>query len=214
MQESITFAVYKAPENRLLVFADDVQPRWITCSTMVDYTTVAGADRFGNIFINRLDSKVSDQVDDDPTGAGILHEKGLLMGAPHKTKMLAHFHVGDLVTSIHKVSLVAGGREVLLYTGLHGTIGILVPLVSKEDVDFISTLEQHIRTEQISLVGRDHLAWRSYYVPVKAVVDGDLCETFARLPASKQSGIAGELDRSVSEVLKKLEQLRVTASGF
>jgi splicing factor 3B subunit 3 len=214
MQESVYFAVYKAPENRLLVFADDGQPRWITCSTMVDYTTVAAGDRFGNIFVNRLDIKVSDQVDDDPTGAGILHEKGLFMGAPHKTQLLAHFHIGDLITSIHKASMVAGGREVLLYTCLHGTVGVLVPLASKEDVDFISTLEQHIRTEQTSLVGRDHLAWRGYYVPVKSVVDGDLCETFARLPPGKQSSIAGELDRSVGEVLKKLEQLRVTASGF
>ncbi|KIP06506.1 hypothetical protein PHLGIDRAFT_128225 [Phlebiopsis gigantea 11061_1 CR5-6] len=214
MQESVYYAVYKAPENRLLVFADDSQPRWVTATTMVDYFTVAAGDRFGNVFVNRLDAKVSDQVDEDPTGAGILHEKGLLMGAPHKTQMLAHFHVGDIVTSITKVALVAGGREVLLYTGLHGTIGILVPFVSKEDVDFISTLEQHMRTEQISLVGRDHLAWRGYYVPVKAVVDGDLCETFARLPASKQSSIANELDRTVGEVLKKLEQLRVTASGF
>lgn len=214
MQESLSFAVYKAPENRLLVFADDSQPRWVTASTMIDYTTVAGGDRFGNIFVNRLDTKVSEQIDDDPTGAGILHEKGILMGAPHKTKMIAHFHIGDLVTSINKISLVAGGREVLLYTGLHGTIGILVPFVSKEDVDFISTLEQHMRTEQGSLVGRDHLGWRGYYTPVKAVVDGDLCETFARLPGTKQSAIAGELDRSVGEVLKKLEQLRVTASGF
>ncbi|EGN99756.1 hypothetical protein SERLA73DRAFT_88390 [Serpula lacrymans var. lacrymans S7.3] len=214
MQESISFVAYKAPENRLLVFADDNQPRWITATTMVDYTTIAAGDRFGNIFVNRLDPKVSEQVDDDPTGAGILHEKGLLMGAPHKTKMLAHFHIGDLVTSINKVSLVAGGREVLLYTGLHGTIGILVPFVSKEDVDFISTLEQHMRTEQGSLVGRDQLSWRGYYTPVKSVVDGDLCETYARLPGTKQSAIAGELDRTVGEVLKKLEQLRVTASGF
>ncbi|KAF9050403.1 CPSF A subunit region-domain-containing protein [Panaeolus papilionaceus] len=214
MQESIQYAVYKAPENRLLTFADDTQPRWISAMTMVDYNTIAAADRFGNVFVNRLDPKTSDQVDEDPTGAGILHEKSQLMGAPHKTKMLAHFHVGDLITSIHKVSLVAGGREVLLYTGLHGTIGILVPFVSKEDVDFISTLEQHMRTEQGSLVGRDQLSWRGYYVPVKAVVDGDLCETFARLPGSKQQNIAAELDRTVGEVLKKLEQLRVTASGF
>jgi len=134
------------------------------------------------------------------------------MGAPHKTKMMAHFL--GLVTSINKISLVAGGREVLLYTWLPGTIGILVPFVSKEDIDFISTLEQHTRTEQGSLVGRDYLSWRGYYTPVKAAVDGGLCETFARLPGIKQSAIAGELDRSVSEVLKKLEQLRVTASGF
>lgn len=214
MQESIFYAVYKPPENRLLVFADDTQPRWITSAAMVDYNTVAAGDRFGNVFVNRLDPKISDQVDDDPTGAGILHEKNILAGAPHKTTMLAHYHVGDIVTSINKVSLVAGGREVLLYTGLHGTVGILIPFISKEDVDFISTLEQHMRTEQSSLVGRDHLAWRGYYAPVKAVVDGDLCESFARLPATKQSSIAGELDRTVGEVLKKLEQLRVTASGF
>jgi len=214
MQESISFAVYKAPENRLLVFADDIQPRWTTATAMIDYTTVAGGDRFGNIFVNRLNTKVSDQVDDDPTGAGILHEKGILMGAPHKTELLAHFHVGDLITSITKVSLVSGGREVLLYTGLHGTIGILVPFVSKDDVDFISTLEQHMRTQGLSLVGRDHLSWRGYYVPVKAVVDGDLCEAFAQLPAHKQSAIAGELDRTVGDVLKKIEQLRTTSSGF
>lgn len=214
MQESVSFAAYKAPENRLLVFADDSQPRWVSATAMVDYNTVAIGDRFGNVIINRLDSKESEQVDDDPTGAGILHEKGILMGAPHKTKMLAHFHVGDLITSIHKVAMVAGGREILLYTGLHGTVGILVPFVSKEDVDFISTLEQHMRTEQSSLVGRDQLSWRGYYTPVKAVVDGDLCETFARLPGPKQSAIAGELDRTVGEVLKKLEQLRVTTSGF
>ncbi|KAG5220352.1 pre-mRNA-splicing factor rse [Salix suchowensis] len=166
-QGSRILVVYKAPENRLLIFADDYQPRWVSATAMVDYNTVWQAT-------------VSEQVDDDPTGAGILHEKGILMGAPHKTSMIAHFHVGDLVTSIHKVSLVAGGRELLLYTGIHGTIGVLVPF--------------HMRTEQSSLVGRDQLSWRGYYVPVK-------CH-------------CGELDRTVGEVLKKLEQLRVTASGF
>lgn len=78
----------------------------------------------------------------------------------------------------------------------------------------MGTLEQHIRTEQGSIVGRDQLSWRGYYTPVKAIVDGDLCETYARLPTQKQSSIALELDRSVGEVLKKLEQLRVSASGF
>ncbi|KZT06669.1 uncharacterized protein LAESUDRAFT_700021 [Laetiporus sulphureus 93-53] len=214
MQESIHYVAYKSPQDRLLIFADDTQPRYITSATMLDYNTVVAGDRFGNIFVNRLDSKVSDQVDDDPVGAGIMHEKSILMGAPHKTNMLVHFHVGDIVTGIHKVPLVVGGREVLVYTGLHGTIGVLAPFVSKDDIDFISTLEQHMRTEQLSLVGRDHLAWRGYNVPVKGVMDGDLCEMYARLPPSRQNSIANELDRTVGEVLKKLEQLRVMASGF
>lgn len=221
-QDSIHYCVYKPAENRLIVFADDTAPRWVTSAVMVDYETVAAGDKFGNIFINRLPATVTPLVDDDPTGSGILHEKGVLMGAPHKTRLLAHFHVGDIVTSIHKVALVPGGREVLLFTGLHGTVGILMPFVSKEDIDFLTTLEQHMRTEGPggqgaggqSLVGRDQMSYRGYYVPVKAVVDGDLCERFAWLPGTRQGAIAGDLDRTVGEVLKKLDGLRVTASGL
>ena len=45
------------------------------------------------------------------------------------------------------------------------------------------------------------------------VVDGDLCETFGLLPYPKQQSIANDLDRSVGDVLKKLEQMR-TSSAF
>lgn len=158
-QESIHFAVYKAPENRLLVFADDVTNKWTTASTMVDYETVAAGDKFGNIFVNRLPKNVSDEVDEDPTGASIMHEKGFLMGAPHRTQLIAHYQIGDIITSLQKVSLVAGGRELLLYTGVMGTVGVLVPFVSREDVDFFSTLEMHLRTEAPSLIGELAYRW-------------------------------------------------------
>lgn len=213
LQESIFYVAYKQAENKLIVFADDSQPRWVVSSTMVDYETVAVGDKFGNILINRLPSVVSRIVDDDPTGQGILHEKPKLMGAPNKTSLLAHFNVGDIVTSLTKISLVAGGRDVLLYTGLHGTIGLLIPFVSREDIEFMSTLEMHLRAEAPSLVGRDHLSYRGYYAPVKAVIDGDLCEQYALLPQTKQSMIAGDLDRTVGEVLKKVESVR-SSSGF
>jgi splicing factor 3B subunit 3 len=72
---------------------------------------------------------------------------------------------------------------------------------------------QHLRGEPVSLVGRDHLSYRSYYAPVKSVIDGDLCEAFASLPYGRQQAIAGDLDKSVGDVLKKLEGLR-TSSAF
>lgn len=61
-------------------------------------------------------------------------------------------------------------------------------------------------THDVPLAGRDHLAYRSAYAPVKAVVDGDLCNQFGLLSMQKQAGIAGDTDRTVAEVLKKLEQ--------
>ena len=84
----------------------------------------------------------------------------------------------------------------------------MVPFTSKEDVDFFQHLEMHLRGENAPICGRDHLAFRSYYSPVKNVVDGDLCETFNALPIAKRRAIAEELDRSPAEVSKKLEDIR------
>lgn len=157
MQESTHYAVYKAAENKLIVFADDTVPRWTTATVMVDYETTAGGDKFGNFFVNRLPKSVSEEVDNDPTGATLMHERSYLMGAPHRLQLEAQYHVGDIITSMHKVSLVAGGRDVLLYSTLMGSIGVFVPFVSNEDVDFFTTLEMHMRSEAPSPVG-EHIA--------------------------------------------------------
>ena len=212
MQDSILYATYKPAENRLLVFADDITARWTTAATMVDYDTVVGGDKFGNIWISRLDQSVSKTVDEDPTGLTVMHEKPYLQGSPHRTELIAHYHVGDLITGLHQVSLVPGARDVLLYTCLGGTMGVLVPFISKEDVDTVSTLEMHLRQENNSLVGRDHISYRGYYAPVKSVVDGDLCETFGLLPPARQAAIAEELDRTPAEINKKLDSLRTTSA--
>ncbi|CAD6893281.1 unnamed protein product [Tilletia laevis] len=230
MQESVFFATYKPLENRLIVFADDVMPRWMTTHAMLDYETYVGADKFGNVFVGRLaEAELSAKVDEDPTGLTVMHEKPYLHGTAHRTKIEAHFHLGEIVTSLALTSLVSGGREVVVYTTLGGSVGVLVPFVSKEDVEMLSTLEMHLRQQTSStssnessgaaatptltgpsVLGRDHLIYRSVYGPVKNVVDGDLCETFGTLLApSRQLGIAQELEeRTPAEINKKLDQLR------
>ena len=40
------------------------------------------------------------------------------------------------------------------------------------------------------------------------VIDGDLCEQFSSLPYEKQKLVATGLDRTVGEVVKKLEDTR------
>ncbi len=89
-----------------------------------------------------------------------------------------------------------------------GGIGALLPFTSREDIDFFSHLEMYMRQENPPLLGRDHLSYRSYYTPVKNVLDGDLCEQYNTLEATKQRSIAKELDRTPTEVGKKLEDIR------
>lgn len=43
-----------AMAQSFVLFADDVAPRWLTASAVLDANTVAGADKFGNIFVTVL----------------------------------------------------------------------------------------------------------------------------------------------------------------
>jgi len=115
--------------------------------------------------------------------------------------------VGDTITSLQKVSLGAGCSEVLLYTTLHGGIGALLPFSAKDDLELMQALEMHLRQEAPPLCGRDQLFFRSSFVPVKGVVDGDFCQTYNRLPPEEQRRIADDLDRTPEEIAKKLEEL-------
>ena len=65
-----------------------------------------------------------------------------------------------------------------------------------------------MRQEAPPLLGRDHLSFRGAYFPVKDVIDGDLCEQFATLDVEAQRRVAEDMDHSVGEILKRLEDLR------
>lgn len=208
VSESVIYVVYKSNDNRLIPFIDDTIARWTTCTTMVDYETVAGGDKFGNLWLLRCPPKVSEEADEEGSGSHLVNDRSYLQGSPHRLALMTHFFPQDIPTSLQKTQLVAGGSDVLLWSGLQGTLGILAPFATREDVDFFMSLEQHLRAEDAPLAGRDHLAYRSYYVPVKGVIDGDLCERFGLLSTDKKAQIAGELERSVREVERKIADMR------
>ena len=267
-------------------------PRHVTAALHLDYDTLAGADRFGNVWVSRLPPELSAQVEEDPTGGKFAAESGLLGGAPHKLQAVCNFHVrgmggvgclvvgcgaiialcfdpelGLIALLMLNIRIAAGRRDgdgaaaggtaarragadrvrndqrrhrwalslhLLFEMTVKGTAdphsraftpltpttfpplaltaataaGVLYPFSSREDHDFFQHLEMHMRQEHPPLLGRDHLTYRSAYSPVQDVVDGDLCEQYPQLPADKQRSVAEELDRSVGEVLKKLEDVR------
>ena len=134
------YVVYKPGTNSLISFADDIMPRWTTALLMLDYDTVMAGDKFGNVYVLRIDSSTSMSSDEDPNGLMLQNERAYLMGAAHRAQVLAHFHIGDIISSLALESLVPGGRPVAIYTCINGTIGALIPFISREDVRIFLSL--------------------------------------------------------------------------
>lgn len=51
VQESVLFVRYKQYENQLVIFADDSSPRFCTAVCLLDYNTIAVADKFGAVTV-------------------------------------------------------------------------------------------------------------------------------------------------------------------
>ncbi|GAB5371141.1 hypothetical protein AAMO2058_001554100 [Amorphochlora amoebiformis] len=208
LSESFHIVKYKSSSKQLYIFADTTQPFYLTSRCLLDYNTIAGGDKFGNLLIARLPSSVTEEKEEDPIGLQGKFGMGRLNSAANKMKSIVSFYVGEAITSLQKTSLVPAGPEVLFYTTIMGGLGMFVPFQSREDIEFFSHLEMHLRQENGPLLGRDHLAFRSFYNPVKECIDGDLCEQFSALEYKKQRDIGEELMCTPQEVVKKLEEIR------
>lgn len=206
MLQSVQIVRYDSATNRLVLIANDPSPRPITAQELLDFNTVAVGDKFGNIAVLRL-PRGADAGAVDLSGTRALWDSSRDDSTP-KLEMLCQYHVGEVVTSMTRASLVAGGAESLIYVTVTGRVGAMVPFTSREDVEFYTQLEGCLRKDAVRPTGRDPQAYRSYYAPVKHIVDGDLCASFNALPYDEQNKIATQLDRTVGEILKKLEDTR------
>ena len=206
LMQSVQIVRYDAATNRLVLIACDPSPRPITSMELLDLNTVAVGDKFGNISVLRL-PRGADAGAVDLTGTRALWDSSREDSTP-KLEVLCQYYVGEVVTSMTRASLVAGGAESLIYVTVTGRVGAMVPFTSREDVEFYTQLEGRLRTDAVRPTGRDPQAYRSYYAPIKHVVDGDLCASFNALPYEEQNKIATQLDRTVGEILKKLEDTR------
>ena len=206
MIQSMHFIRYDSISNRLVLVAKDNNPRPVTCQELLDINTVAVGDKFGNISILRL-PRGADVGAIDVTGTRALWDSSREDATP-KLETLCTYHVGEVVTGMTRASLVAGGAESLIYVTVTGRIGAFKPFTSRDDVEFYSSLEGFLRKDVPRPTGRDPQEYRSYYAPIKHVIDGDLCDAYNSLPYDEKQKIAQNLDRTVGEIVKKLEETR------
>jgi splicing factor 3B subunit 3 len=206
LMQSMQFVRYDSSTNKLILVANDRVPRPITCQELLDMNTIAVGDKFGNISVLRL-PRGADSRAVDMSGTRALWDSARDDVTP-RLETLCNYHIGEIVTGMTRASLVAGGAESLIYVTVTGRIGALIPFTSRENVDFYTALEGCLRKEAPRPTGREPQAYRSYYAPVKHVIDGDLCEMYGKLSFEQQKKIAEQLDRNVGEVIKKLEDTR------
>ena len=142
---------------------------------VMDYATIACGDKFGNIFVLRLPDHANDEMQ---VTSGNLWDQGVLNGAPNKLEVINHFYLGELPTGITKTAMKFHGKEVLIISTVLGGLYAFVPAKSKDEAGLFQHLEMFLRQEYTNLCHRDHLSFRSYFTPVKSVIDVTLCERY------------------------------------
>lgn len=98
---------YNSKDNYFIETADDVLPRWISSTAILDYNTICGGDKFENFFVLRLPMNLDDEILQDSVAYRNLKEIGRLNGAPYKFAPICHFYVGEMVCGTQKASLTS-----------------------------------------------------------------------------------------------------------
>merc|ERR1719168_444906 len=105
----------------------------MTCASVLDSNTMAGADKFDNFFICRIPDEGGDH-----TGLRLKADTAYLTGATPKLDHVVQFHVGDTITALEKTTLSQGGSELICYSTLLGSIGAFYPFATRDELDFFA----------------------------------------------------------------------------
>lgn len=215
VNHSVLFYCLRVTDHQLKCFADDSTPLQITCLLVLDYETVAVADRLGNFSVLRMPPGLTDSLEKDPSGIA-LASRETLFAAPHKLERVCWYHLGDLVTGLSKSLLYYGkDRDSIIYSTISGSLGIFHPLTHRSTASLCQTIEREMRAivdqsdtlPAHSLVGRHHLLWRSGAVASKGVIDGDLLSRFKKLGYKEQVRIGDSADCDSEEIVRKVNSI-------
>lgn len=125
-QESVHLLKYRKSDNVMSVLADDTLPRYVTCTAVLDYDTIAVADKFGNVNVLRLPPDVSRRIEGDPSSGKALEGVSWLNGAPHKFEAGAWQRGARVPTEAAALGSVCSGRAAALCCG-HAHASLLGP---------------------------------------------------------------------------------------
>ena len=205
MTESYIFLKYDKASEVITPFCDDCTPRFPLSSLLLDRSTIATGDRFGNFTILRLPPDVSDEAEIDPSGVGMVWEHPNMCGTPNKFNIAVNYHIGDPITSL----ALSISNNCIIYGTISGQIGLMIPFLTDIEVTICKKLEVEIRKRKPTLCGRLHEMFRSQYSPLKNIVDGELILEYLKMNESEQKEIAINLQSTPFDISRLLSSFEI-----
>lgn len=219
IRSSVRILLYDSEENIFIPMVDDCVNRHITRSLTLDHDTIIVGDKFGTLSVLRCPN------------SDLEIEKYKFMNGSNvnmiKFELIMSFYVGDMITGLFLDQIGIGGEKSIIYGGINGLIGSLSAMKTVKEVNFFRELEKLMRKvyqgmkieegeehdskiepNKYGIVDSDVLKFRSYYVPKKSCIDGDLIESFFSIDETLKERIASAMDRSVPQIEKRIIEMR------
>ncbi|KAI5959067.1 RSE1 [Candida pseudojiufengensis] len=178
LHNSLVLLKFDSDLNQFLPIMDDIIKRQIISIKQLDYDTFIGSDKFGNIFVSRISREISTEIDKNWS---ILKNKIQTTtnsnSCIYKFQNLCEFYIPDIITSFQIGKFMNTEEEkIIIYTSISGLIGFLIPLTLKSKIESLNNKQMELKKKD-NVVGKDHIKFRSYYNPIKNIIDGDLIES-------------------------------------
>jgi splicing factor 3B subunit 3 len=215
IRNSVKVLVYDSQRGIFVPVVEDYINRHITRSCIVDHDTVFVGDKFGTMTVLRCPD------------TNLEFAKHINSNDISKFQMLMSFYVGDTITGLLHDKIGIGGEDVVIYSGINGTIGVFSAMKTVKEVNFFKELEklvhnvlhgihvieaQHEELNNVEstklLVDRDITKFRSYYVPKRACIDGDIIEKYLKLDHLSKKEIAESMERDIEQIEDKIIEMR------
>lgn len=174
--DSLHFVKHDEKLNQLFEIADDLLPFHSTCILVLDYNTVALADKFGNISILRVPLTAEQEFSQEYVSFQNSINLNGNSGAVIKFDQIARFYNTNVITSLSLVN----PQEKIQAVDIEGGVWHVQTARTYIEVNLFQNLENFMRKTEVNknLINREQINYRSYYGSVKGVIDLDLCMRF------------------------------------
>lgn len=201
LMRSMSLFTYKSLHADFEEIARDFNSAWMTEIEILDDNTFLGAEHLYNLFVCQQDSSSTNEQDRQQ-----MQQVGL-------------FHLGDAVNVFQPGSIVVQHpsecsidvKKTTLFGTIDGVIGLIITL----DELLFKRLDaiQDSLCRVVKSIGKiDHKKWREFQgnktsQPAIGFIDGDLVETFLDLSRDKMEDVAKDVNMSVEDLVKMIEEL-------